>query len=78
MRWYAKNCKELLKIRLENDEESAKKEDKKYSNFLFDENGNFKPLDLSGFTIGLVIPGKLQPKRIPGGILLVENTYELR
>lgn len=73
-----KNCKELLKIRLENDEESAKKEDKKYSNFLFDENGNFKPLDLSGFTIGLVIPGKLQPKRIPGGILLVENTYELR
>lgn len=30
------------------------------------------------FTIGLKIPGKLMPKRIPGGVLLVETTYEMR
>ena len=33
---------------------------------------------LNDFTIGLKIPGKLMPKRIPGGVLLVETTYEMR
>ena len=30
------------------------------------------------FTVGLCVPGKLIPKHIPGGTLLVETTYELR
>lgn len=30
------------------------------------------------FKIGLKVPGKLLPKRIRGGILLVETTYEMR
>lgn len=30
------------------------------------------------FNIGLTVPGKLMPKRIPGGILLVTTTYEMR
>lgn len=34
--------------------------------------------DLSDFDIGLVIPGKLRPKRILGGILLEETTYMMR
>lgn len=33
---------------------------------------------LSDFKIGLCIPGKLMPKRIRGGILLVDTTYEMR
>ena len=33
---------------------------------------------IEDFTIGLKIPGKLMPKRIPGGVLLVETTYEMR
>lgn len=33
---------------------------------------------LEDFTIGLRLPGKLLPKRIPGGVLLVETTYEMR
>ena len=33
---------------------------------------------INDFTIGLKIPGKLMPKRIPGGVLLVETTYEMR
>ena len=33
---------------------------------------------IEDFTIGLKIPGKLMPKRIPGGVLLVDTTYEMR
>ena len=34
--------------------------------------------DISDFKTGLKIPGKLLPKRIRGGVLLVETDYELR
>ena len=30
------------------------------------------------FKIGLKVPGKLQPKRIKGGIVLKDTTYEMR
>ncbi len=33
---------------------------------------------IEDFDIGLVVPGKLRPKRIKGGILLEETTYEMR
>lgn len=33
---------------------------------------------LEDFNIGLRVPGKLLPKRIRGGVLLVETTYEMR
>lgn len=33
---------------------------------------------LTDFKVGLKIPGKLTPKRIRGGVLLVNTTYELR
>ena len=33
---------------------------------------------LEDFKIGLTIPGKLIPKRIRGGVLLVDTTYEMR
>jgi hypothetical protein len=34
--------------------------------------------DFSDFKVGLKVPDKLRPKRIRGGILLVETTYEMR
>lgn len=34
--------------------------------------------ELSDFTIGLKVPGKLVPKRIKGGVLLRETSYEMR
>ena len=34
--------------------------------------------DLKDFKIGLKVPGKLLPKRIEGGTLLVDTTYEMR
>lgn len=37
-----------------------------------------KRYNLEDFTIGLILPGKLMPKRIPGGVLLVDTTYEMR
>ena len=33
---------------------------------------------LEDFKVGLCVPGKLMPKRIKGGTLLVETTYEMR
>lgn len=37
-----------------------------------------KERGIEDFTIGLAIPGKLMPKRIRGGILLVDTWYEMR
>ena len=34
--------------------------------------------ELTNFDIGLKVPGKLMPKRVKGGILLVDTTYEMR
>ena len=34
--------------------------------------------DFSDFKVGLKVPDKLRPKRIRGGILLLETTYEMR
>lgn len=33
---------------------------------------------MSDFDLGLVVPGKLMPKRIPGGVILVDTTFEMR
>ena len=37
-----------------------------------------KDRTLEDFNVGLVVPGKLLPKRIRGGILLVNTNYEMR
>lgn len=34
--------------------------------------------ELTDFTVGLAVPGKLMPKRIPGGIVLTDSVYEMR
>ena len=51
-------------------------EDEKY--FLFNDDGTLKIRTYDDFKIGLCVPGKLIPHRIPGGILLIETTYEMR
>ena len=60
-----------------NDEEKEELTDDERK-FLFDDND--KPIirTLNDFKIGLKIPGKLMPKRIRGGVLLVDTTYEMR
>ena len=37
-----------------------------------------QPRTLEDFKVGLEVPGKLRPKRIKGGILLVDTPYEMR
>ncbi len=34
--------------------------------------------DLTDFKVGLTVPGKLLPKKIKGGVLLVDTTYKIR
>ena len=46
--------------------------------FLFDETGKPIKRTINDFKVGLKVWGKLTPKRIRGGILLVETTYEMR
>lgn len=58
----------------------AKKEwTKEEKEFLFNvETSNPIKRTFNDFKVGLKVPGKLLPKRIRGGILLVETTYEMR
>lgn len=37
-----------------------------------------QPKTLEDFKLGLEVPGKLLPKRIPGGVLLVDTPYKMR
>ena len=37
-----------------------------------------EPRTLEDFKVGLEVPGKLLPKRIPGGVLLVDTPYKMR
>ena len=46
--------------------------------FLYDKNGNLIKRTLKDFNTGLEITGKLLPKQIEGGILLVETTFKMR
>ena len=74
-------CKNLLNARLTNktftnDEKMELSDDA--VDFLFDENGNTKPMELEDFKIGIRIPGKLLPKRIKGGIVLTDTEFTMR
>ena len=33
---------------------------------------------MTDFKVGLTIPGKIKPKRIEGGVLLVDTTFKMR
>lgn len=67
------NCKELFLI-------SVKGYDKESDGIYEGDKLEFvqKKREISDFKIGLKIPGKLHPKRIRGGVLLEETTYEMR
>ena len=66
-------CKDLFQLSLEG---YTPKEDDSFTEEELTIINNKYTID--NFTIGLKIPGKLMPKRIPGGVLLVETTYEMR
>lgn len=53
--------------------------EQEYNN-LKEEEKNFVSVkrDITDFNVGLVVPSKLRPKRIKGGVVLVDTTYEMR
>lgn len=46
--------------------------------FIYDEDGNIRHMGLTDFKVGLCVPCKLMPRRIKGGVVLVETLYEIR
>ena len=71
-------CKELFikSLSITKDEliEIAKKPDKSEADLFLLEGRK----TLKNFDVGLTVPGKLMPKRIRGGTVLTETTYEMR
>ena len=70
-------CKKLFEKSLRNDYNI---EDKNESEVLSDEEKEFLKTKrtLADFKLGLKVYGKLLPKRIQGGVVLQETTYEMR
>ena len=82
-------CKDLFELSLDgtavisgyNDRITNKHKDwsEEEKEFLFDKDtGKNIHRTFDDFKIGLKVPGKLRPKRIRGGVLLVETSYEMR
>lgn len=76
-------CKELLKISFngaENSEEVKEKYSEKRKDELNENDIEFclTKRTLEDFKVGLKVPGKLAPKKISGGVVLVEIPYEMR
>jgi hypothetical protein len=73
-----KRCKDLFELSLSGDAVINKEWSDEEKEFLFNEDSNPIKRDYSSFKIGLKVPGKLRPKRIRGGVLLVDTSYEMR
>ena len=71
-------CKDLFELSLRGDAEYSDKYTEEEKEFLFDKNKNPIKRTYADFKVGLKVPSKLMPKRILGGVLLVETTYEMR
>ena len=71
-------CKKLLDISMRGKQEKENEYTEQEREFLFNKDG--KPIirNYTDFKIGLKVPGKLLPKRIKGGIVLQDTTYEMR
>lgn len=73
-------CKELFEMSMKGNADYEEfKDNAPVSRFLFNQDTH-EPIvrTFADFKIGLNVPGKLIPKRINGGVLLVETTYQMR
>ena len=71
-------CKDLFLLSLYATKEQIEEYQKSWDYSEEEKEFLSKSRTLNDFDIGLKIPGKLMPKRIPGGVLLVDTTYEMR
>ena len=75
------SCKKLFIKSVEGwNEDEVDNMDEAEKDFLYEDEECTKPIrrTIEDFNIGLSIPGKLLPKRIPGGVLLVDTEYKMR
>lgn len=75
------SCKQLFIKSVEGwDEDEVKAMEEAEKDFLYEDEECTKPIrrTIEDFNIGLSVPGKLLPKRIPGGVLLVDTEYKMR
>ena len=73
-----KKCKDLFELSMSGEQELTEDMPEDVKEFLFNKDGVPIVRAIEDFKIGLKIPCKLRPKRIMGGVLLVETTYEMR
>ena len=71
-------CKHLLNLSLIGTTRYEDRYTDDEKEFLFDRNNKPIKRELTDFKTGLKVPSKLMPKRIQGGMLLVETTYEMK
>lgn len=71
-------CKHLLNLSLIGTTRYEDRYTDDEKEFLFDSNNKPIKRELTDFKTGLKVPSKLMPKRIQGGMLLVETTYEMK
>lgn len=71
-------CKALFETSLTGVLEENRNYTENEKAFLYNENGDLIRRTYKDFDIGLKIPGKLLPKRILGGTILVESDYVMR
>ena len=75
------SCKRLFLKSVEGwNEDEVNNMDEAEKDFLYEDEECTKPIrrTIEDFNIGLSVPGKLLPKRIPGGVLLVDTEYKMR
>ena len=73
-----KKCKDLYELSMKGTADMKDNWTDDEKEFLFDISGNPIKRDFTDFKVGLKVPDKLRPKRIRGGVVLVNTTYEMR
>lgn len=71
-------CKDLFELSIYGTANTEKEWSSEEKEFLFNEKNEPIKRTLLDFKVGLKVPGKLTPKRIRGGVLLIDTPYEMR
>lgn len=71
-------CKNLFQKSMDGSQELTDEMTQEEKDFLFDEHNQKIIRTYEDFKTGLTVPDKLLPRRIKGGVVLMDTTYELR
>lgn len=71
-------CKNLFEMSMKGEQEDNERLSREEREFLFNEDGTKIIRSYEDFKVGLLVPDKLRPVRIKGGVVLKDTTYEMR